>query len=354
MGRFLKRESHKAGLPPGTLVHIGEKKIDTPVITVMHYDEQGVEETKVSSAAECARFRERSPVTWINIDGIHDVSLIEQIGKDFDIHPLVLEDVVNTTQRPKADDAERYIFVCLKMLRLSQSQSEVQAEHVSLILAPSFVISFQESPGDVFDSIRDRIRTGKGRIRAAGPDYLAYSLIDAIVDNYFVILEKFGGNTDVLEEQLVDNPGPELFREIHRLKRENILLRGSIWPLREVVGTLTRSESELIADTTRIYLRDLYDHTIQVIDTVEGLRDVLSSMLDVYLSSLSNRMNEVMKVLTIIATVFIPLTFIAGIYGMNFQHMPELAWRWAYPAVLAVMAAVVVAMFVYFKRKEWL
>jgi magnesium transporter len=252
------------------------------------------------------------------------------------------------------EDFGDYIFVVLKMLRHDMETEEVKTEQVSLILGPRFVISFQEAEGDVFDPIRDRIRKAKGRIRRMGADYLAYALIDAVVDNYFLILERFAERIEAMEAELVSNPAPETLQKIHTLKRELIFLRRSVWPLREAISGLQRAESRLIADSTEIYLRDVHDHTIQVIDTVESLRDMVSGMLDTYLSSVSNRMNEVMKVLTIIATIFIPITFIAGIYGMNFAFMPELGWRGAYFVVLGIMTAVSLAMIFYFKRKHWL
>jgi magnesium transporter len=240
------------------------------------------------------------------------------------------------------------------MLYYDQREQEIEAEQVSLILGSNFVISFQEREGDVFTVIRDRIRTGKGRIRKAGADYLAYSLVDAIVDYYFVILEKLGEKIEGIEEELVTNPTPETLQTIHHLKRELIFLRKSVWPLREVISVLERGESALIQESTGIYLRDLYDHTIQVIDSIETFRDMVAGMLDIYLSSVSNKLNEVMKVLTIIATIFIPVTFIVGIYGMNFQYMPELGWRWGYPVVWLVIVVVVIAMVFYFRRKKWI
>jgi len=240
------------------------------------------------------------------------------------------------------------------MLYYDEEKHDITAEQVSIILGSNFVISFQEQEGDVFKFIRERIRNGKGRIRKVGSDYLAYALVDAIVDNYFIILEKLGEKIEEMEEELVTNPTPETLQTIHHLKREMIFLRKSVWPLREVISALERGEPTLIHESTGIYLRDLYDHTIQVIDSIETFRDMVSGMLDIYLSSISNRMNEVMKVLTIIATIFIPLTFIAGIYGMNFQYMPELGWHWGYPAVWFVICAIFIVMLVYFKRKRWM
>lgn len=300
---------------------------------------------------ECFEFKTTPTVTWINIDGIHDVGVIEKIGKEFDVHTLILEDILNTGQRPKFEDMEKYLFVVLKMLRLENGT--VVAEQVSLIVGSNYVISFQEQVGDVFEVIRERIRSAKGKIRKMGADYLAYTLLDSIVDNYFAVLENFGERIEVMEEELVVEPDQQTLHQIHGLKRQLINLRKSVWPLREVIGGLERSESELIKDETEVFLRDVYDHTIQVIDSVETFRDMVSGMLDIYLSSVSNRMNEVMKVLTIFAAIFIPLTFIAGVYGMNFEYMPELKYRWGYFGVWGVIICVAAAMLIYFKRKKW-
>jgi magnesium transporter len=355
MPRFFKRVSKKVGLSPGTLVHIGKKKIEKVRIRLIDYDEAQLQEKEPKSIEECFPFKDLPTVTWVNIDGLHDISVMEKVGKHFNLHPLVLEDILNTEQRPKIEDFDDYIFIVLKMLCYDENQNQINSEQISIILGSNFVLSFQERVGDIFDPLRERIRNSKGRVRKMGPDYLAYCLLDAIVDNYFVVLEKLGEKIEGMEEELVTNPTPETLQTIHNLKREMIFLRKSVWPLREVVSRLERGESELIKDSTGIYLRDVYDHTIQVIDTVETYRDMLSGMLDIYLSSISNRMNQVMKVLTIIATIFIPLTFVAGIYGMNFEFMPELKWHWVYPwAFWLVMLGVAGVMLVYFRRKKWL
>jgi len=285
---------------------------------------------------------------------LHELDLIESLGRHFKIHPLVLEDIVNTGQRPKMEGFEDYLFLVLKMLNYDEKTNEIRTEQVSLVIGKYFVISFQEREGDVFNQVRERIRKSKGKIRKRGSDYLAYALMDAVVDNYFIVLEKMGEKTEDLEQELLTKPSSETLQAIHSLKRKLILLRKSVWPLREAVSGLTRGDSKLIKDSTIVYLRDVYDHTIQVIDTIETLRDTVSGMLDTYLSSISNRMNEVMKVLTIIATIFIPLTFIAGIYGMNFEYMPELEWPWGYFAVWGVMILVAITMCIYFKRRGWL
>jgi magnesium transporter len=351
---FMRRAKHKVGLVPGTLVYTGEKKVEKVRIRIIDYDETQLEEQELETVEECFPFKDKPTVSWINIDGLHDVALIEKIGKQFGLHPLILEDIVNTGQRPKLEDFEDHIFIVLKMLYYNKDKNELEAEQVSLIFGENFVISFQERVGDIFDPIRERIRQNKGRVRKAAADYLAYALIDSIVDNYFVVLEQMGERIEDTEQELAANPTLETLQTIRAFKKEMVFLRKSIWPLREVASALERGESSLINESTGIYLRDVYDHTIQIIDTVESYRDMLSGMLDVYLSSISNKMNEVMKVLTIFAAIFIPLTFIAGIYGMNFAFMPELGWRWGYFGALLVMAIVAAVMIVYFKRKRWL
>ncbi len=361
MSKFIKKMPKKTKVaPPGTLVHIGEQKTEKAKITIIDYDETRFQEKEAVSVKECAPFKDKPTVTWINVDGIHEVSIIEEIGRQYGLHPLIMEDILNTGQRPKIEDSESFIFIALKMLYFDEKDNKIESEQVSLILGPTFVISFQEKEGDVFNAIRERIRNSKGRIRKMGADYLAYSLIDAIVDNYFVILEKMGENIELMEEDLISRPTPATLQAIHNTKRDTISLRRSVWPLREIVGGLERGESPLIKETTGIFLRDLYDHTIQVVDTIETFRDMVSGMLDIYLSSISNKMNEVMKVLTIIATIFIPITFVAGIYGMNFNpevsrwNMPELSWRFGYLFTWGIMLLMVITMLLYFRRKKWL
>ena len=344
----------KIGLPPGTLVHIGERKAEKVKIRIIDYDQKNFQGREVEKVEECFPFKDKPTVTWINIDGLQEVGIVEKIGAHFGIHPLVLEDILHTGQRPKAEDLGDYLFIVLKMVYHDENEDEITSEQVSLILGPNYIISFQEREGDIFNPIRERIRNSKGRVRKMGSDYLAYALLDAIVDHYFVVLEKLGETIESLEEELVTNPTPETLHTIHKLKSNMIFLRKSVWPLREVIAALERGESPLIEKSTEIYLRDVYDHTIQVIDTIETYRDMVSGMLDIYLSSLSHRMNEVMKVLTIIATIFIPLTFIAGIYGMNFKYMPELEWHWGYFVALLIMAVIVVSMVFYFRNKRWI
>jgi len=354
MRKLIQVRSGKAGLPPGTLVHIGERKSEKVKITLFDYDEQHFHEREDVTFDECLLFKDQPTVTWINVSGLHQVDVLEKLGECYGLHPLVMEDILNTDQRPKMEDYGEYIYIVVKMIFTSDQAREIVTEQISLILGPNFVFSFQEMEGDVFNPIRERIRSGKGRLRKMKADYLAYSLLDAIVDNYFVVLEKIGERIASLEEELTTDSTPLTLREIHDLKREMIFLRKSVWPVREVISSLERGESSLIQESTGIYLRDVYDHTVQVIDTVESFRDMLSGMLDIYLSTISNRMNAVMKALTIIATIFMPLTFIAGLYGMNFKNMPELEWPWGYPSILSIMVAIGVSMLVYFKRKKWL
>jgi len=345
------RRSEKAGLAPGTLIHIGERRAERTRVRLFDYDQSKLTEKELGSVEEAFPFRDTATVTWINVDGLHETGIIEQLGGHFGLHPLVLEDIVNTEQRPKLEDFENYLYVVLKMLY--REGGEIVAEQVSLVLGQNFVLSFQEGGGDPFDPIRERLRKNKGQLRKQGPDALLYALLDAVVDNYFIVLETFGEMTDELEESVLLSPTAEVLSTIKNLKRELLFLRRGIWPLREVISGLRHTESPLIHESTRLYFQDVYDHTIQVMDNVDNSREILSDLLDIYLSSVSNRLNEVMKVLTIIATIFIPLTFVAGVYGMNFDNMPELGWRWGYFAVLGVMTVIGLIMLAYFKRKKW-
>ena len=354
MPKLIIKRSRKTGLPPGTLIHIGEKKTEVLKITIMDYDEAHFQEKEIKTVEECFVFKDKPGVTWINIDGLHQIEILEKLGECYGFHPLVLEDILNTDQRPKMEDYGDYLYIVIRMLSYNDKSSQIETEQVSLILGSNFVFSFQENQGDVFDPVRERIRNGKGRIRKMGADYLTYALLDLIVDNYFAIMEQLGERIEFLEEELVAQPVPKTLQTIHQLKRELIFLRKAVWPLREVVSGLGREELALVKETTRVFLRDLYDHTIQVIDTIETFRDMISGMLDIYLSSVSNRLNSVMKVLTIIATIFMPLTFLAGIYGMNFKYFPELEWRWSYPVFWLVSILISVSMLLYFKKKNWL
>ena len=354
MFRLIGKVAKKIGLPPGTLVHVGDRKLEKVRITVIDYDEDHFEEREVENVEECLAYKSKPTITWINIDGLHKVDVIEKIGKMFDLHSLILEDMVNTLQRPKIEDMGHYMSIVLKMLYHHAATNDLSQEQVSVIFGADFVITFQEREGDVFDPVRDRIRNGKGRIRKMGADYLACSLIDSVVDNYFILLDKIGDRMEELESSLVSDEETGSLQTIHQVRTELIFLRKAVWPLREITSTLERGEADVTREPTRIFFRNLYDHVIQVADGVETLRELVSGMHDLHLSNMSNRMNAIMKVLTIIATLFIPATFLAGIYGMNFKYMPELEWRYGYAIVWAIIFSVIIAMLVYFKRKKWL
>jgi magnesium transporter len=354
MPRFVKKTSKKAGLPPGALFHIGERRQAITRVTVMDYDGDRLDETTPGDVEAVFPLRDAPATSWINVDGVHDMTVIEKLGQHFLIHPLTLEDTVNTAQRPKLEEFDDYLYMALKMLTWDDEAGRLRAEQVSLVLGHHFLISFQEAEGDVFAPVRTRIRQGRGRLRRSGGDYLAYALIDSVVDHYFVVLELLGEKIEALEEQLYANDGDDPLAAIFRLKQEMIYLRKQIGPLREPLSQLHKSENPLIQEKHRVFFADVYDHLLQALEVVESLRDVLSGLQDLYISMTGQRMNEIMKVLTIIATIFIPITFVAGIYGMNFEVMPELKWRWGYFAVWGVFAAIGGAMLVYFKRRRWL
>ncbi len=354
MRKLTSRVSKKKGLPPGTLVHVGDKKTEKTKILVIEYNENNYNICDTESIAECRSPVEKPTVRWIDIVGIDRVDVVAEAGSLYDFHPLVMEDILNTSQRPKLDDWGNYSFVVLKALHYNEANDEITAEQVSLVLKGDTVISFQEIEGDDFLPVIDRIINDRGRIRKLGADFLVYAIIDSIVDNYFGVLERLGDRIEALEDELLSDPKRETIHSIHALKSEMIFLRKSVWPLREVISRLERGEGGAFNDSTFMYLKDIHDHIVQVIDTIELLRDMLSGMLDIYLTSVNNRLNEVMKLLTVITTIFIPLSFIAGVYGMNFRFMPELEWRGAYFVVIALMAAIGVSMFVYFKKKKWI
>lgn len=350
----LKR-SRKAGLPPGTPVHIGERRAEAMAITLYSYGAQDYDERAGVTVDQCEPPAGHERTTWVSVQGLHQVGELQRLAVTFGLHPLVVEDIVNTHQRPKIEDYGEYLFIVLKALYPKDDHyEELAAEQVSLVFGKNFVVSFQEGAHDAFVHVRGRLRNGRGQLRSSGSDYLAYALIDAVVDHYFPILERVGEDIEQLEDRLITEAGPDTLPTLHRLKRTMIVLRRSVWPVREVVAHLERGESSLVRQSTRIYFRDVYDHTIQVIEAIEILRDMLAGMLDIYLSGLSNRLNEIMKVLAIIATLFIPLTFLAGVYGMNFKYMPELSWPWGYPVVLGIMGIVAGCMLWFFRRKKWL
>jgi magnesium transporter len=354
MARLIQPQSRTAGLPPGTVVPIGARTDQPTRMSVISYDETSCEETDLASREACPAIRPPPQVTWINVVGIGDAEALSQLGQCLSLHPLVIEDIANTDQRVKVDDYGDYLYIVARMVDWDDEAREVTSEQVSIIVGANWVVSVQEAPPDPFQPIRQRLRENKARARKMGADYIAYALLDTIVDNYFQALEQLADRIESLEDELVVNPTQEILQEIHRLKREMIVFRRAAWPMREVLGSLERHDSPLIGSEVDAYLRDVYDHTVQVIDTIETFRDMLSGMLDIYLSSVSNRLNAVMKVLTIIATIFIPLTFLAGVYGMNFRHFPEITWQWGYLAFWVVCVIVAGWMLLVFHRRRWI
>lgn len=352
--RHYSGQSSKAGLPPGTLLHIGTPPVaGTTSICKLVYSAESFTEEHPEPSAHYQPEKHTAGITWYNISGLQDTELIRRFGDLYDLHPLVLEDIVNTTQRPKIEDYGDYLFIVMRMIHLNEQS--IETEQVSIIMGPGYVLSFQEGiSGDIFSHMRERITSGRGRLRSFGSDYLVYSLVDTLVDGYFRVLEGMGELIEDIEEELSKGPLQIILKRIIALKREIIFMRKGVWPLREVIGALERGESDLISHSSRVYFRDTYDHTIQVIDGVETYRDLLSGMLELYLSSISNRTNEVMKFLTVIGTIFMPLTFLVGVYGMNFKHMPELEWHYGYFGLWVFMIALTGAMILYFRKKRWL
>jgi magnesium transporter len=350
----MKKRAGKIGDSPGSLVHIGEVSDAIPQLSALRYHPGGAEDLSlIDDVAKLAATVTPQSVTWINLDGLHDVELIKSLGSAFSLHPLVMEDILDTDHRPKLEASDGFLLLIAKKLTFSPERDDILSEQISIIVGSGYVLSFQEKPSDLFNALRQRILTDQGRVRKMGADYLAYRLLDTIVDHYFLLLEQMGDRIEMLEDQLLAKPDRQLLHRIHLAKREMILLRRTVWPLREVIGGLQRDVT-LITPAVQPFLRDLYDHTIQIIDTVETYRDIITGLLDLYLSSISNRMNEIMKVLTIMSTLFIPLTFLVGVYGMNFDYLPELHWRWGYFALWGVMLSSVGGMFVFFRRKGWL
>lgn len=353
----MQNVSEKSGLPPGTIAYYGKAVTEQVSITLIQYNETEFYEHTFDSFDDCHNHSRDGFVKWINVDGIHNVDVLEHIGKQYNIHPLTLEDIANTAQRAKVEDFDNYIACIMKMVYPdTKGEEDLVSEQLTILLLDNnTVLSFQEADGgDAFDIIRNRIRQGKGRIRRVQADYLTYALMDAVVDSYFTVLEKIGDALEVLEEDLLRDPHPNTIHQLHSFKRQLIFLRKAVWPMREMVNNIERSETKLFSEATSIYLRDVHDHAIRVIDTVETYRDLQAGMMDIYLSSVSNRMNQVMKTLTIITTIFVPLTFIAGVYGMNFDNMPELHEDYGYFVVWGVMLVIVIALLIYFRKKRWL
>ncbi|MCM2271913.1 MAG: magnesium/cobalt transporter CorA [candidate division Zixibacteria bacterium] len=353
MALGIKRVRKKAGLQPGAMVFSGPERTHPVRISILHYADSRVDESKNVAVEEALMPFDRPGVTWIDLNGIHDTTLVETIGKHFSLHPLVLEDLVTTGQRPKLEDYGDYLFLTIKRISLTAPHKTLGIEELSIIVGRNYVLTFQETEEDSFTAVKDRLRKGTDRFLKSGTDYLAYALVDMVVDNYFAVLEELGEQFEQVQNQVLASPTPMTLRTVYRLKNDLIMMRRSIWPLRDVIIGMQRNESPLITHATALYLRDVQDHTVQIMDTIETLRDMLAGTLDIYMSSVSNRMNQVMKILTMIATIFIPLTFVVGIYGMNFDFMPELHWQYGYPLIMGVMFLVVVVMLWWFRRNKW-
>lgn len=347
-------QKHKIGMPAGELVHVGDHSTEPMKLSVITYNENEIIEENNTSFDISLQDMPKDHVKWIEIDGVHQSELIQMLGSKLQLHPLVMEDIMTTRQRPKVDEYSEYLFIVLRLLIYDEVSGNIQDEQLSLILGRDYLITFQEKSSSLFDHLKERLRLGKGLIRKQRADFLAYAIIDTIVDHYFVLIESVGGRIEHLEDALSNMATQKGLSAIHQLRREIVFLRKSLLPMREVINRLQRDDSELISSTTKFYLKDVYDHTIQVIDTVDAFRDLGRGLLDVNLSHMSYRMNEIIKILTVVSTLFVPLTFITSIYGMNFVHMPELRWRYGYVAVWVIMILVAAYMIRYFKRKKWI
>ena len=353
MSESLSYASEKSGLPPGSLVHVGEVHEHENKITVIDYNKSTSEKRTIESIEELLPYKNTDTVTWVIIEGLKDVSIIDAIGQHFDIHGLVLEDILNTHQRPKFEEFDDYLYIVIKAISLEDGALDIQYEQISLLLLNNFVFTFKEKPDEIFAPILNRLCNGKSHIRDQGADYLAYVIMDTIVDEYFALQDTFDELIESIEDKLLTNPSAQTLTTIQKIKRELIFLRRTVSPLRELLAAIQRSDSPLINERTKRYFGDIYDHSIRIIEAMESYRDLIAGMLEIYLSSVSNKMNETMKVLTVFASIFIPLTFIAGVYGMNFEYMPELKWKWGYPALWGVFIGVTVFLLMYFKKKKW-
>lgn len=348
------RPSRKIGLSPGTLVHLGRRLADRVSIEVYHCAPgRPAEHRMVETADELAAYRDAPGLTWVDVNGIHDVELIARLGERFNLHPLLLEDVVSAHQRPKFEVHGEHLYLVFKMLLRSEEGDEIEMEQLSVVIGDGFVLTFQERERDTFDPVRRRLTDPASRLRQHGADFLAYALVDTVVDNYFAVLEWLGDRIEELEDRLVESPEPATLREVYDVKRTLVQLRHAVWPLRDALAAMGRGDTPLVQPATQPYLRDVQDHTLRVIDTIETYRDMAATLIEMYLSGTSHRLNQVMRVLTVVATLFIPLTFIVGVYGMNFRHMPELEWYWGYPVIMALMAVLLGGMAVFFKVKRW-
>ena len=347
------KRHRKMGEAPGTVTYLGNREGIATQIAIIAYDDGNISFSKTNVLSEINDFKNSKLTSWVDIIGISDEKYIDALGKLFGLNSLVLEDAVNTQQRPKVDEYEDYIFGVFKMLYLDDNQ-EIVCEHLAIVLFETSVVVFQELKDDVFNGVRERIKSKSGRIRSRGADYLFFALLDAVVDNYFVILEHINTKIEALEDEVYDNPTPEVAHQIQDLKKEVLKIRRHIFPVKEIIGRLVDTENPLISKDTKLFLRDIQDHCIEINESLQIYREMSMSLMEMYMSNMSNKMNEVMKVLTIMASIFIPLTFIAGVYGMNFDQMPELHLTYGYPMVWGIMILMFIAMLIYFKRKKWL
>jgi magnesium transporter len=351
----VSRPSQKIALPPGTLVHLGRKLAAEVRIEVLHCVGGGeLERRAIDDVEQLGDFAKGDGLTWIDVNGIHDVTLIGRIGEIFGLHPLLLEDVVSTHQRPKFEAHGESLFFVLKMMLQGSDPDEVEMEQVSVVIGKGLVITFQERERDTFDPVRRRLADPTTKVRHRGADFLAYTLIDTIVDGYFAVLERTGDRIEMLEDQLIERYDPHTLHEVYQVKRRLVELRRVVWPLRDALGVFARGDSPLIKAGTLPYLRDVQDHALRVIDTIETFRDMTATLVEMYMSGSSHRLNEVIRILTVISTIFIPLTFIVGVYGMNFDHLPELHWWWAYPVLWIIMLMIAGGMVAFFRRRDWL
>lgn len=351
---FAPKRSGKAGLPAGSLVHLGERKTERAAITLIEYAADTLQETHFESLAACQACAPSLPKLWLNVHGLHEPAVMQEIGRRFQLHPLVLEDILNTDQRPKVEDYGNYLFLVARFFAYDAASLTITTEQVSFVIGTNFVLTFQERPTGNFDPVREWLRTDKGRIRQLGTDYLAYALLDVIVDRYFTVLEQIGDRTEQLEDDLLAKPDAAQLQTLHQIKRETLTMRRSIWPLREVVNTLVRNDSRFFAPETLLYLRDIYDHTVHLIESLEAIRDLIAGMLDIYLSSISNRVNQEVRALTVFALIFMPATLISGIFGMNFHSMPLLDSPSGFLAAIGMMVGVAATLGAIFWRRRWL
>jgi len=339
---------------PGTVAYVGRKESSEIKLEVIDYNKDKHERFVFDNVEPAFNFENEENITWINVDGLSNTAEIEKLGKYYNLHPLIIEDIVNTNQRPKIDEYQDYLFIVAKML-YHKENGILENEHISIVIGKDYVLTFQEADGDVFDGVRERLTNPKGRLRNNGPDYLVFAILDAVIDNYFIVIEEISDKIETLEEQLfTTQPNDDITFEIQELKRTVLRIRRAVFPLREVISRLEKTDSTLIHEKTLNYIRDLYDHIIQVSENIEIYREMTWGLMDMYMTTISNKMNEVMKVLTIMASIFIPLTFMAGIYGMNFENMPELQWEYSYFVLWGLMIMVFLGMILYFKRKKWL